>query len=107
MRLKIREGGARLLTSQARAYARPTKGMRCNETSLLTLALTPTLSPGRGRILCRLNQKPASGFAKRPAREPESRLTLFPLLGGEGQGEGGQQTILFFTGSPQSSKGQR
>lgn len=45
MRLKIRTGGARLLTSPAREYARPTKGMKSNETSWSTLALTPALSP--------------------------------------------------------------
>jgi hypothetical protein len=46
MRLRISAGGARLLTSPAREYARPTKGMKRNEASWSTLALTPALSPG-------------------------------------------------------------
>jgi hypothetical protein len=104
MKLEIVAGGARLLTSPARDYARPTNGMRRNETNVATLALTPALCPRRGRILCRLNRKPASGLVlcQSNLRKLE---TLFSLPGGEGQGEGGQQTILSFT--PRMSKGQR
>ena len=73
------------------------------EISLSTLAL----SPKRGGIIRRFNRKPGPGLARWTTEEPENRLLLFPLPGGEGQGEGERQTILFFAHSPRTSKGRR
>jgi hypothetical protein len=77
------------------------------ETSLLTLALTPALSPGEWEKRSPSHSEANAGSGSIVSREPVKVQLLFPLLGGEGQGEGGQQTILFFIGSSRSSKGQQ
>ena len=107
MKLKTGVGGARLLTSPAREYARPTKGMKRNETRWSTLALTPALSPREREKRSPSHSETNAGSGSVVSREPVNLQLLFPLLGGEGQGEGGRQTILFFTRSSRSSKGQR
>jgi hypothetical protein len=71
-----------------------------------TPAFTPTLSPRRGRILPRVSSRRTSpvirpfspannqptAIAKAIFKLPARGRPPFPLLGGEGQGEGGRQT---------------
>ena len=52
-----------------------------------TLALTPALSPKRGRILRRLSHKPATGFAGRSS-ENQSTRDCHPLSPRERAGVG-------------------
>jgi hypothetical protein len=52
-------------------------------------SLTPTLSPRRGRNAPRALEKPNAGFATRSVKFFNAASKLFPLPGGEGQGEGG------------------
>ena len=67
----------------------------------LTPALTPALSPRRGRNIRPSLAKSWGGAGRTRFRPSETAQWLPPLPGGEGRGEGGRQTILFpRSGSP-------
>jgi hypothetical protein len=59
------------------------------------LSLTPALSPRRGRIIRRVFENAHDWICHIIIHEP-MQVRLFPLLGGEGQGEGGLHTIFVF-----------
>lgn len=89
MNLKPDVGGARLLTSLAREYARPTDLPRRNETIL----------PPRIRSVVAAEVMRRTPLSRRLLRLLTSAATL--------QREVGQQILLFPVRSAQMSKGQR
>ena len=61
----------------------------------MTSALTPALSPRRGRIVRRFFENLYDWIGRIPIRKPNNKRMPFPLLGERTKGEGGRKTQIF------------
>ncbi len=59
--------------------------------AMMTSALTPTLSPRRGRIVRRSFENLCDWIGRTFIRKTRNKRKLFPLLGERIQGEGGRE----------------
>jgi hypothetical protein len=57
----------------------------------MTSALTPALSPRRGRIVRRSFKNLSDGIGRTLIRKTKNKRKLFPLLGERIKGEGGRK----------------
>jgi len=58
-------------------------------------ALTPALSPRRGRIVRRFFENLYDWIGRTLIRKPRNKRMPFPLLGERTKGEGGRKTQIF------------
>jgi hypothetical protein len=61
---------------------------------VITSALAPALSPGRGRIVRRFFENFYDGIGRTLIRKSRNKRMLFPLLGERIKGEGGRKHIF-------------